>query len=1224
MCKLESSGDADDIIRDMRSLFFAGLVATAATWAGPRPSAPVTYRSDFVFEPNVGQTDPQVRFWGHAPGAGLWLTESGAVVSFQEAGSKRKPKRAVLGMTFDGAQAHPRIEAADPGSGRSNYFLGNDPAKWRTGVAQFGRVRYREVYPGIDVVFYGNPRQLEYDWIVAPGADPRAIHMSFRGEKSMRIDAAGDLVLSVGGVEIRERKPAVYQERDGRRHEIGGRFVRRGRHAVGFDVARYDSTRPLTIDPALGSSTVSVIYSTYLGNTYVDAAEAVAVDLQGKIFVGGTTLSAGFPSRFGLYGSGVDSTDGDTNGFIAKFDPSQTGGASFIWSTFFGGGTPASEQTFVLGVATDVQGNVYFTGDTASPTMALKNPFQSNFESSDTCTDNPDFDGDNECTDAFVAKISAAGDKLIYSSYLGGAGTDYGAAISVDITGTAWVAGSTRSNDLKTTATAFQSSLRGAENAFLAEVTPDGGTLAYLTYIGGDGVDLVTSMAVDKAGVLYIAGTTTSGSFPTRGQGSGVSPFQKTRAGTSDAFVLKMNPSLESFQQLVYCTYVGGGPISSSIFHGVVVDSAGKIYLTGSTNAPNFPVTTMTAFQPTYTANPKGFSQQLNAMIPGLSYIYGNAVVTELNPAATSSASQLVYSTFLGGSNMEIAQALALDPIGRLLITGQTASADFPITASTALQTANRASGYYPFTGFLSLLDPTIAGAAGLVYSTYFGGNTADIPVAVAVDPTGGVILAGVTASTDFTTVNAYQGHYGGPIESSLPNSPTPGDAFITRFDFSQVGGQQVSTLAHVADGNGFRTLVLLVNTGTTPAAYTLQFFDQNGTPVTYPLAPGQSMSGTIAPGSQQIVQTTGQGGSTNLGWGQLTAPSFVKGMLIYQQQATPTSLQEGSAPIETASSHFFVPFDNSTGDVTSIGLANPSASQAATVVLTMRFEVGGGTFTLPQVILSPLQQIAQPLTTLAGSSVGTRGLIEIAASTPVALVAFRFQGAAFTLFDTSPPVASVATPITSTIAHVADGNNFRTTIILNNTGTADAPYTLSILNALGQPQTFGLDATSSLTGTVKTGGTTTINTTGLGAVTNFGWAQLIAPPSVGGLAVFRQTNPGQNEQQATVPITQYSLQHFFVPFDNVGNTTSIALANPDPAITATINVTFRYTDGTSNTGQFVLAPMNYTAQQLAQIFTQVAGRGGVAEFSSNTPVAIVEVRFNPTQAFTSLRSVAP
>jgi len=245
-------------------------------------------------------------------------------------------------------------------------------------------------------------------------------------------------------------------------------------------------------------------------------------------------------------------------------------------------------------------------------------------------------------------------------------------------------------------------------------------------------------------------------------------------------------------------------------------------------------------------------------------------------------------------------------------------------------------------------------------------------------------------------------------------------------------------------------------------------------------------------------------------------------------------------------------------------------------------------------------------------------------ATSPVGLVAFRFQGSALTLFDTIAPTAAGSTPITSTIAHSADGDNFKSTFILTNSGTVAAPYTLSILNATGRPQTFGFDVANPLAGTVPAGSTLTIDTTGLGGVTNLGWAQLSAPPAVSGIEVFRQTNPGKSEQQATIPISQTNSASFFLPFDNTGNTTSIALANPDPSTSATINVTFRYTDGTSNTGQLILPARNYNANLLASLFPVTAGKAGVAEFTSNVPIAVVEVRFNPTQAFTSLRAVGP
>jgi len=427
-----------------------------------------------------------------------------------------------------------------------------------------------------------------------------------------------------------------------------------------------------------------------------------------------------------------------------------------------------------------------------------------------------------------------------------------------------------------------------------------------------------------------------------------------------------------------------------------------------------------------------------------------------------------------------------------------------------------------------------------------------------------------------------------------------------------------------VANGNGFDTLVLLINTGTTDASYSLQFFNQSGTAVTYALDPTQSgMTGTIKAGSQAIVRTTGAGATTSAGWGQLTAPPAINGMLIYQQQASPTSFQEGSAPFTTPSQHFFIPLDNANGAITAIGFVNPSASGNATVNFTIHY-ASGGTDMVPAVNMNPMQQIAETVSSLWPAAAGQRGMLEVNSNTPLGMVAFRFQGSAFTLFDTIAPTAGGTTPITSTIAHTADGNGFQSTFILTNSGTVPAPYTLSILGPTGQTEAFHFDVPNPLSGTIPAGSTLTLNTLDVATVTTLGWAQLSAPSAVSGLEVFGQTNPGKSEQEATIPITQNTLTHAFLPFDNAGNTTSIALTNPDPAITAAINFTFRYVDGSSSTGVISLLPNNYEANQLAALFSATAGKAGVAEITSNTGIAVVEVRFNPTQAFTSLRAVVP
>ncbi len=477
-------------------------------------------------------------------------------------------------------------------------------------------------------------------------------------------------------------------------------------------------------------------------------------------------------------------------------------------------------------------------------------------------------------------------------------------------------------------------------------------------------------------------------------------------------------------------------------------------------------------------------------------------------------------------------------------------------------------------------------------------------------------------ADDGISWIPAFFPGYGAATMFDASFQPKPAYTSVMNTLHAAATVNQTSTLSHVADGNGFDTLVLLINTGTTDANYTLQFYDQTGATVVYPLDPAQAgMSGVIHAGSQAIIRTTGSGNVTHLGWGQLTAPPLVKGMVIYQQQASATSLQEGSAPIAAPSNHLFVPFDNM-GALTSIGFVNPSSTQTATVNFTVRYDTGG-TDMVPAFHVNPLQQIAELLSGVWAATAGKRGMVEVNSSTPLGLVAFRFHGAAFTLVDTISDTSGNSTPVTSVIAHSADGNNFRSTFLLTNSGTVDAPYTLNVLGPTGQPVTFGFDVASPLSGVVPAGTTLTIDTTGLGAVTQLGWVELQAPRAVGGIEVFRQTNPGKSEQQATIPISQSNLRHFFAPFDNAGNTTAIALANPDAATAANINVTLRFADGTSSMAQLVLPPSNYGAEGIAGLLPATAGKVGIAEFDSNIPIAVVEVRFNPTFAFTSLRAVA-
>jgi hypothetical protein len=319
----------------------------------------VPYRT-VTFEPNVGQTDTRGKFLAHAPNATLWLTEEGAVLH-TAAGPDRKAGSVVLKLRFDGANPRPRMEGEDQRQGVSNYFLGRDAGGWHTGIRQFGKVRYRNVYAGIDVVFYGNPKELEYDFVVRPGADPAKIRLAFDGADRIVAEASGDLRVQFAGIEIRSRKPRIYQTGLNGDRSVDGRYVVKGRQRAAFIIDHYDATRALIVDPVLS-------YATFFGGVGGDVANAVAMDPQGAVYVAGSTNSAGFPTKAGIF----PGLNNDTNiAFVAKFNTAASGSDSLIYSTFLGG--DVSDEAF--GIAVDANGNAYVTGRTLSTTFPLKNAF---------------------------------------------------------------------------------------------------------------------------------------------------------------------------------------------------------------------------------------------------------------------------------------------------------------------------------------------------------------------------------------------------------------------------------------------------------------------------------------------------------------------------------------------------------------------------------------------------------------------------------------------------------------------------------------------------------------------------------------------------------------------------------------------------------------------------------------------------------------------------------
>ncbi len=571
------------------------------------------------FEVNQGQTDAQVQYLAHGAGYTLFLTPEEAVLSLQSAtaGAAQQSPGAALRMQLVGADAAPQLVGQDQIPSTSNYITGNNPSQWVTDVPNFARVQEPGVYPGVNLVYYGNQQQLEYDFTVAPGTDPGVIRLAFSGAESMALDAQGDLVLHTAAGDVVEHAPVLYQEIAGARQAVSGHYVLEQDGQVGFAVGTYDPSQPLVIDPTL-------VYSTYLGGDGNDQGNAIAVDQDGNVYISGSTTSDNFPTTAGS----ISGTLGSQNVFVSKLNAA---GTALVYSTYLGGeGTSQAN-----GIAVDSAGDAYITGSTTSnefPTTA--GAFQTE----------PGDSGNY----AFVAKLNPNGSALVYSTYLDGSGNAQGNGIAVDSAGNAYVTGSTGSTDgqgFPTTAGAFEADTDGNGAAFVAKLNANGSALVYSTCLGFDG-DSGNGIAVDATGDAFVTGTASSTDFPTT-----VGAFQTVQSDyESDAFVTKLNATGSA---LVYSTYLGG--IGEDYGTGIAVDSAGNAYITGSTTSTSFP-TTAGAF---------------------LTGTYGGAFLTKLNANGTA----LIYSTYLGGNGFDHGTGIAVDSAGDAWITGYTTSTNFPTTA---------------------------------------------------------------------------------------------------------------------------------------------------------------------------------------------------------------------------------------------------------------------------------------------------------------------------------------------------------------------------------------------------------------------------------------------------------------------------------------------------------------------------------------------------------------
>lgn len=739
-------------LRSSYLLAGSSLLALLA-WPGvAAPSRTSMAQVPFLFEKNVGQDRGRADFLARGAGYTLRLTATQAELALRA----RDNGAARITMTVENGAAGAPATGLQPSTGKVNYLW--EGGRQQTGVPAYGRVRYAGVYPGIDLVYHGKGRQLEYDFNVQPGADPGLIRLAFAGMERLSVNDAGQLVLAVNGREVRFDRPFLYQEdAAGRRMQVDGRFQLLGNNRAGFVVGKYDRGRELVIDPTLS-------YATYFGGTKDDVAWGIAVDAAGNSYITGSTSSSTFrttagalQTRYGGSGEGGLATSGDA--YVMKLNPA----GELVYSTFFGG----SADDIGWSIAVDAAGNAYVAGNTQSTDFPVTDgALQRRHAGKEGA-------GIIPAGDAFIAKLNPAGTALVYSTLLGGSSHDRATSIAVDATGNVYVAGNTMSANFPVSADAFQRTYRGSSaspndsvpfgDAWVAKLNAAGSALTYSSYMGGTRDEVATGIVIDTDGNAYLTGWTMSADFPTT-----TGALQTTYAGPStkdsisnagDAFVTKVNARGTA---LVFSTYLGGKQEDAG--WDLALDAAGNVYVGGRTYSLDFPVTPR-AFKTTFTGHDFGFVAKLNA-----------------------AGAALTYSTLIGsGDRWDLVTAIEVDSTGAAYIAGVSKSRNFPTTAGAAQRQYAGAdtTQFWDFAGdgFFGKLSP------------------ADVAFDLGIDRAGNAYVVGFTASRNFpATEGALQRTYGGD-ETILPR----GDIFFTKI--TGLGAPASPTPTAVAAAGGSTNL---------------------------------------------------------------------------------------------------------------------------------------------------------------------------------------------------------------------------------------------------------------------------------------------------------------------------------------------------------------------------------------------------------------------------------
>jgi hypothetical protein len=722
-----------------------------------KKSAGKPVKSNFI--ENKGQWNQDAIFLTKSGGLNAWITHSGIVYDFYRIENTNDKSRLqetlqsetthryghVVYMKFSGKVPHATY-GSERKETRYNYFLGNDPSKWAENVPLFNGVIAENICPGISARYYYDNEGLRYDLVLSPGVDISQLELSFEGSNGISVNKQGELIINTVLGDVFQKKLFAYQDNNGQKSEVACRFVINQEGRVGFSTKWYDKSRPLIIDP--------LVYSTFIGSSELDQINDIAQDASGVVITGKTSASE-YPATSGAYDV---SYNGSTDAFISKLN---AGGTDLIFSTFIGG----SANDEGNGIAIGSNSVIYFAGTSSSY----------NFPVTSGVYDETFNHTSDLWYDCVVAKLSATGNALTWSTYLGGsAGSDFSSKIAVDAQGKPTVMGYTFSNDFPMSSGCYDNSFNGLSDVFISKLSSNGNAIALSTFVGGNNSDIGNDLFQDQTGNVYVTGTTSSSNFPTT-----VGAFDESFNDLEDAFIFKLNAIATS---LVYSTFLGGNDKDSG--NGIVIDGNGNACVTGSTKSSNFPVTT----------------GSFNTSHSNTSY--HDAYVTKI----AASGSALVYSTFIGGYDEDVGNAIAIDGSGNAIMTGYTESSDFPMV-SYSYDNSNNGSEDV-------IVAKLNSGGSGLIYSTYIGGMDSDKGTGLVNESGNTVIIAGNTASVNYpVTTGAYDVSFNDLYYSS--------DGFVTKLQFASLPQVTVTSSGNIScfgGNNGF--ISITVTAGITPYTF--------------------------------------------------------------------------------------------------------------------------------------------------------------------------------------------------------------------------------------------------------------------------------------------------------------------------------------------------------------------------------------------------------------------